>query len=111
MGYQLQEVQDICSLGINMFRTLMIYLKPVLPVLAESTASFLNVELVGEGHKTLLTGHKINKFKALLQRVDMDKVNAMTEASKDNLLSKDDAKKPAKKEKKAKQVKVTSSQD
>ncbi|MFT5759084.1 MAG: methionyl-tRNA synthetase [Alteromonadaceae bacterium] len=107
-----QEVQDICSLGINMFRTLMIYLKPVLPVLADSTASFLNDELTWEGHKTLLTSHKINKFKALLQRVDMDKVNAMTEASKDNLLSKDDAEKAEKetnknkKDKKSTQEKV-----
>ncbi len=80
-----QEVHDICSLGINMFRTLMTYLKPVLPVLAESTETFLNDELLWEGHKTLLTDHKINKFKALLQRVDMDKINAMTDASKDNL--------------------------
>ena len=80
-----QEVHDICSLGINMFRTLMIYLKPVLPVLADSTAAFLNDELNWDGHKTLLTDHKINKFKALLQRVDMDKINAMTEASKDSL--------------------------
>jgi len=101
-----QEVQDICSLGINMFRTLMIYLKPVLPVLADSTAEFLNDELIWDGHKTLLTNHKINKFKALLQRVDMDKVNAMTNASKDNLLAKDEAEKPAKKEKKAKKEKV-----
>jgi methionyl-tRNA synthetase len=101
-----QEVHDICSLGINMFRTLMIYLKPVLPVLADSTAAFLNDELIWEGHKTLLTDHKINKFKALLQRVDMDKVNAMTEASKDNLLAKAEAEKPAKKAKKAKQEKV-----
>ncbi|WDE14507.1 methionine--tRNA ligase [Thalassomonas haliotis] len=80
-----QQVQDICSLGINMFRTLMTYLKPVLPKLAESTEAFLNDTLVWEGHKTLLTDHKINKFKALLQRVDMDKVNAMTEASKESL--------------------------
>jgi len=101
-----QEVQDICSLGINMFRTLMIYLKPVLPVLADSTASFLNDELIWEGHKSLLTNHKINKFKALLQRVDMDKVNAMTDASKDNLLAKADAEKPAKKSKKAKKEKI-----
>ena len=101
-----QEVQDICSLGINMFRTLMIYLKPVLPVLADSTAEFLNDELVWEGHKTLLTDHKINKFKALLQRVDMDKVNAMTDASKENLLVKADDEKPAKAKKKAKQEKV-----
>jgi methionyl-tRNA synthetase len=101
-----QEVQDICSLGINMFRTLMIYLKPVLPVLADSTAEFLNDELIWEGHKTLLTDHKINKFKALLQRVDMDKVNAMTEASKENLQVKDDDEKPAKAKKQAKQEKV-----
>jgi len=101
-----QEVQDICSLGINMFRTLMIYLKPVLPVLADSTAAFLNDELIWDGHKTLLTNHKINKFKALLQRVDMDKVNAMTDASKDNLLTKDEAEKPAKNKKKAKKEKV-----
>jgi methionyl-tRNA synthetase len=80
-----QEVQEICSLGINMFRILMIYLKPVLPVLAQSTEAFLNDDLAWEGHKTLLTDHKVNKFKALLQRVDMDKVNAMTEASKESL--------------------------
>ncbi|MGL1956235.1 MAG: methionine--tRNA ligase [Colwellia sp.] len=99
-----QEVQDICSLGINMFRILMIYLKPVLPILADSTATFLNDELVWDGHKTLLTNHKINKFKALLQRVDMDKVNAMTEASKDNLSVKSDTK-PVSSKKKAKAVK------
>ena len=100
-----QEVHDICSLGINMFRTLMIYLKPVLPVLADSTAAFLNDELVWDGHKTLLTDHKINKFKALLQRVDMDKVNAMTDASKDSLgAAPEEEKKPAKKKKAAKVV-------
>ncbi|MDG1753198.1 MAG: methionine--tRNA ligase [Thalassotalea sp.] len=101
-----QEVQDICSLGINLFRTLMIYLKPVLPVLAETTQGFLNNELLWEGHKTLLTSHKINKFKALLQRVDMDKINAMTDASVESLggeVAKDE--KP--KKKKAKKEKVT----
>jgi methionyl-tRNA synthetase len=101
-----QEVHDICSLGINMFRTLMIYLKPVLPVLADSTAAFLNDELIWDGHKKLLTNHKINKFKALLQRVDMDKVNAMTDASKDNLLAKEEPEKTAKAENKSKREKV-----
>jgi len=88
-----QEVQDICSLGINMFRTLMIYLKPVLPKLAESTESFLNDELLWEGHTTLLTNHKINKL-------DMDKINAMTDASKESLASTKEAAKPAKEKKK-----------
>lgn len=80
-----QEVQDICSLGINLFRILMTYLKPVLPALAEKTESFLNDTLLWEGHKTLLTNHKINKFKALMQRIDIEKVMAMTEASKESL--------------------------
>jgi methionyl-tRNA synthetase len=80
-----QEVHNICSLGINMFRILVIYLTPVLPVLAESTAKFLNEQLLWDNHQHLLVDHKINKFKALLQRVDMDKVNAMVAASKDNL--------------------------
>ncbi len=80
-----QEVQDICSLGINLFRILMIYLKPVLPALAEKTEAFLNHELVWEGHKTLLKNHKVNKFKALLQRIEMDKITQMTEASKESL--------------------------
>ncbi|GAA6206099.1 methionine--tRNA ligase [Thalassotalea sp. SU-HH00458] len=100
-----QEVQDICSLGINLFRTLMIYLKPVLPVLAESTESFLNDELLWEGHKTILTDHKINKFKALLQRVDMDKINAMTDASKESLGG-ESVKEEKPKKKKAKKEKV-----
>ncbi len=82
-----QEVQDICSLGINLFRTLMIYLKPVLPKLAESSEAFLNDELLWDGHRTLLTNHKINKFKALLQRVEMEKIVAMTEASKESLVA------------------------
>ena len=80
-----QEVQDICSLGINLFRILMIYLKPVLPALAEKTQGFLNDELVWKGHKALLKDHQINKFKALMQRIEMDKVNEMIEASKESL--------------------------
>jgi len=87
---QQQQVQDICSLGINLFRVLMIYLKPVLPKLAESTEQFLNDPLMWAGHSQLLTNHKINKFKALMQRVDMDDINAMTEASKENLTAKID---------------------
>lgn len=80
-----QDVHNICSLGINLFRILMTYLKPVLPALAEKTEAFLNDELVWEGHKTLLANHKINKFKALMQRIEMDKVEAMIEASKESL--------------------------
>ncbi|MCL4134229.1 UNVERIFIED_CONTAM: hypothetical protein GTU68_041110 [Idotea baltica] len=78
-----QEVLDICSLGINLFRALMIYLKPVLPAMTEAAEEFLNDELSWGGDIQPLTGHKISKFKPLMQRVEQEKVDAMLEASKD----------------------------
>ena len=79
------EVQDICSMGINLFRVLMTYLKPVMPKLAERSEAFLNETLVWDSIKTPLAGHKINKFKALFQRIDPKNVEAMVEASKDSI--------------------------
>jgi methionyl-tRNA synthetase len=76
---------DVCSLGINLFRILVVYLKPVVPTLATQSELFLNDELSWDSAQSVLSDHPINKFKALMQRVDMDKVNAMIEASKENL--------------------------
>jgi methionyl-tRNA synthetase len=80
-----QLTHDVCSLGINLFRILMVYLKPVLPKLAEQAEEFLQDKLSWDSAQTVLKGHSINKFKALMQRVEMDKVMAMVEASKENL--------------------------
>jgi methionyl-tRNA synthetase len=80
-----QFTHDVCSLGINLFRILVVYLKPVVPTLAAQSEAFLNDELTWESSQSVLTDHAINKFKALMQRVDMDKVNAMVEDSKENL--------------------------
>jgi methionyl-tRNA synthetase len=80
-----QFTHDVCSLGINLFRILVSYLKPVVPTLAAQSEQFLNDSLTWQSGQSLLTDHAINKFKALLQRVDMDKVNAMVEDSKENL--------------------------
>ncbi|WP_341660676.1 methionine--tRNA ligase [Vibrio sp.] len=77
-----QLLQDICSVGINLFRVLMTYLKPVMPALAARTEAFLNEELTWEGIAKPLTGHEITKFKALFNRIDPKKVEAMIEASK-----------------------------
>lgn len=77
------EVHDICSLGINLFRILMIYLTPVVPQLAQSVQQFLNDNVSWDSHRTVLTNHPIDKFKALMQRVDMEDINAMLEASKE----------------------------
>ncbi|WP_375753336.1 methionine--tRNA ligase [Vibrio sp. HN007] len=79
-----KELQDICSVGINLFRVLMTYLKPVMPELAARTEAFLNEELSWEGIANPLTNHEITKFKALFNRIDPKKVEAMVEASKED---------------------------
>ncbi|TLS65614.1 methionine--tRNA ligase [Photobacterium damselae] len=76
------ELQEICSMGINLFRVLMAYLKPVMPKLAERTEAFLNETLTWEGIAQPLTAHEVTKFKALFSRIDPKSVEAMIETSK-----------------------------
>ncbi len=78
------EVHQVCSDGINMFRVLVGYLKPILPVLAEKTESFLNISpLTWEDLSAPLCNHKINKFKPMMARIEGKDVDAMVEASKE----------------------------
>lgn len=77
-----QEVLDVCSLGINLFRVLMTYLKPVLPTMAADAETFLNTNLNWSNSIEPLANHRIEKFKPLLQRVEKEKIDAMLEASK-----------------------------
>ncbi len=80
------ELQNTCSIGINLFRLLVVYLKPVLPVLAENAESFLNIESqIWPTTVEPLLNHKINKFKPLMTRVESDKIEAIVNASKENL--------------------------
>jgi methionyl-tRNA synthetase len=90
-----QQVLDICTLGINMFRALLTYLKPVLPALTEQAEAFLNESLSWEANISFRGGEAINKFKPLLQRIEKDKVDAMVEASKEELAKQTEAAKPA----------------
>jgi len=77
------ELQAICSTGINAFRLLLCYLKPVLPGLSEKAEKFLNIDpLIWKDVDSLLTNHRINKFQALITRVEPSKVAAMIDASK-----------------------------
>ena len=76
------EVQDACSVGINCFRVLMTYLKPVLPVMAEKSEAFLGLSLDWTELNAPLEGHTISNFSPLIQRIDPDAVAAMVEASK-----------------------------
>ncbi|ENU1225836.1 methionine--tRNA ligase [Providencia rettgeri] len=80
-----QELQDICSMGINLFRVLMTYLKPVLPGLTERAEAFLNSELSWDAINTPLLNHSVAPFKALFNRIEMAKVDAMVEASKESI--------------------------
>ncbi|RAU43323.1 MULTISPECIES: methionine--tRNA ligase [unclassified Pseudomonas] len=80
------EVQAICALGVNLFRQLVIFLKPVLPNLAADAEQFLNVApLTWDDHMTLLSEHPLKPFQALMTRIDPAKVEAMTRASKEDL--------------------------
>lgn len=80
------EVQAICTMGINLFRVLMTYLKPVLPRTAEQAEAFLNIEALNwSDAETPLLGHSINKFKPLMTRVEQDKIEAILAASKESM--------------------------
>ncbi|EKE24432.1 MAG: hypothetical protein ACD_6C00126G0009, partial [uncultured bacterium] len=96
---QEQQVHDVCSVGINLFRQLAVYLAPVLPTLAQQVQDFLQLESFDfASRKTILVGHEIALFQPLMQRVDPKAVAAMVDASKDSLAA--PAAEPAKAEKK-----------
>ncbi|MDH4573417.1 methionine--tRNA ligase [Salinicola acroporae] len=85
-GGREQEVIDICSVGINLFRTLMVYLQPVVPAMAEQARVFLQVDsLHWESRQQVLGSHAIGKFKPLMTRVESDKIDSMIESSKEVL--------------------------
>jgi methionyl-tRNA synthetase len=80
------EVQDACSVGINLFRVLITYLKPVLPRLAQQAETFLKIPALDWGARSEpMVGHQIGKFKPLMTRVDAKAVQAMMEASREHL--------------------------
>ncbi len=79
------QLQDVCSVGINLFRVLMAYLKPVMPHLAERAEAFLGETLSWDGVAQPLTHHQLAPFKALFSRIEPAKVEAMVEASKEDL--------------------------
>ncbi len=80
------QVHDVTSLAINLFRVLMTYLKPVLPVMAEYVEVFLNIDTLNwHDLKHPLTNHKINKFKPLMSRIEGTQINQVIESSKQNI--------------------------
>jgi len=83
-GEAAAEVVGVCTLGLNLFRALMIYLKPVLPALAERAEKLLAAgELNWSDVTSPLLGRKIARFEPLLQRIELatlEKIVAETQA-------------------------------
>ena len=87
------ELQKICTTGLNAFRLLIVYIKPVLPSMAKKAESFLNVQpLNWEDVESILTNHAIGKFESLVHRIESDKVQTMVEETKSAFQSKEEVK-------------------
>ncbi len=81
---QAGRLQDVCTIALNLFHQLAIYLAPVLPKLAEQTGELLGKKITSwEQAKTPLVGTPVNKFKHMLKRVEEKDVKKMIEESKE----------------------------
>lgn len=75
----LADVQPICTQGLNLFKLLSTYLKPILPETAEKVEAFLNCEPMTWGNRAEpLVSHKINKFKPLMVRVTPEDIEPLS---------------------------------
>lgn len=96
---QSHDVQAICSMGINLFRVLMIYLKPVLPETAKQVEAFLNIApLTWADKDTPLLNHTIKEFTPLIQRIDPKQIEAIKMAAQEDITQSTTPVAPAKKE-------------
>lgn len=78
------ELQDACTVALNLFRTLVVYLAPVLPGLARKAGDLLDEEIVSwEQARTPLVGRPVAKFSHMMQRVDPAKIEAMIAESRE----------------------------
>ncbi len=84
---QAQHLQYVCSVCINAFKILTVYLKPVLPCLANQVERILNVDALQwqDCTRILPQGHTIGQFKHLMQRVEPQQIQALIQANQDNL--------------------------
>jgi methionyl-tRNA synthetase len=83
-----RQLQDVCTIGLNLFRQLAIYLSPVLPRLAQQCGQLLNDPITNWAQsQTPLTGNSVNKFQHMLVRVNPKDVQAMIDESKESEVS------------------------
>lgn len=77
------RLQAVCTIALNAFRQLAVYLAPILPRLAEQAGELLN-DPIGHWQQaaTPLVGTKVNEFRHLLKRITLEEANAMMDESK-----------------------------
>jgi methionyl-tRNA synthetase len=77
-----ERLQHVCSVAIDLFRLLTVFLKPVLPKLAEDAERFLNIAPLrwADGAELLPAGHRINEYRHLLTRVDEAQLDRLFDA-------------------------------
>jgi methionyl-tRNA synthetase len=81
---QAQRLQDVCTIALNLFRQIVIYLSPVLPRLAQQTEALLGQPIRHwDDAKVPLTGTPVGRFQHMLQRVERKDIEAMIEESKE----------------------------
>ena len=80
------KLHEVSSVSVNLFRLLAIYLKPVLPKLAEDVEAFLCiVPLTWDDAKTLLQGHAIKPYKHLMTRIEAKQIEDLIAANQAGL--------------------------
>ena len=73
-------LHDVCTVCIEAFRVLTVYLAPVLPALAARVESFLRIEpLVWSDAQRALGRHRIGEYRHLMQRVETKQLDALFE--------------------------------
>ncbi|MBA4143143.1 MAG: methionine--tRNA ligase [Nitrosospira sp.] len=85
-----RELHEVCSVALNMFRILTVYLKPVLPKLAREAEQFLGVEPLiwkdaNSQNRLLPDDHQINDYTHLMTRIDTRQIEALINANKESL--------------------------
>ncbi len=81
------ELQAVCSMALQLFRVLAIYLKPVIPQIIARAEAFLQDELTWESLNRPLLNHAILPFKALAQRLDPKQIEAIVNETKEQFVA------------------------
>ncbi|MGQ9504191.1 MAG: methionine--tRNA ligase [Thermogutta sp.] len=78
------QLRDVCTIGLNLFRQLVVYLSPVLPRLAQQTGELLNDPIhTWDQSQVPLVGNKVSPFKHMMTRVPKEGLNAVLEESRE----------------------------